>query len=297
MDKTIIQQLAKPLSDKDVKKFYNEYSLPIIYEVLDEISKTNEMINPETIRIFPLGEYTNGTFIDQTGGELEIVIASSNPQLQLLNKSYQKEYQEANKKEKSAVNIKNTSEDIVKSLYKAFQKQFSEKTTLILYAHGIKILCKEEIGFNMLIRFATFNQEDDNYIMNFWNTIRKENYSVDVYKYAEEVEQKDILTKGNYSHFVRVLKSYRKTMLAKKWISANSYTRYLVEALVYNIPTSLLVEKDFSKAYTKGMLYLLNCPLSSLKSFDGKPINKCKLIGATYNNVKMFLTMLNKLDV
>ncbi len=296
MDKAIIEPLAKPISSKEAQTFYEEVALPLVCYALEDVSKKIELINPDSIKVFPIGEYTNGTFIDETGGELEIVIACSNPQLQLSDKSFKKEYNEAPKKQKTAVNIKNTSEDIIKNLYEAFRQQFSAQTTLVLYAQGIKILCKEEIGYNLLIRFATFNENDDELIMNFWNTMRKDNAPVNIYKYADEMEQKDIITKGNFSHLVRVLKSYRKTMLAKKWISSNVTTRYLVEALAYNVPNKLLIEKDFYKAYTKSMLYLINCPLNKLLSFEGKPINKCKLINANFNTVKTFLNNLIKLD-
>lgn len=296
MDKSIIEQLAKPVSDESVKDFYHDIALPVIYEALDEVSKTCEIINENNIKIFPIGEYTNETFIDETGGELEIVIACSNPQLTLSNKSFEKEYAKASKKEKQEINIKNTSEDIIKSLYKAFLQQFSSETTLILYAQGIKILCKKEVGFNMLIRFASYSEDDEDLVMHFWNTIKKDSDAVNIYAYSDNISEKNLLTKGNYAHFVRVLKSYRKTMLTKKWISSNKTTRYLVEALAYNIPTKLLVEKDFYKAYTKGMMYLLNAPLNALKSFDGKPINKCPLINANYNTVKTFLNNLARLD-
>jgi len=296
MDKAIIEQLAKPLSDEKVQEFYTDIAVPVVCTALEDVASQCEIINENNIRVFPMGEYTNGTFIDESGGELEIVIACSNPQLTLSNKSYEKEYRDASKKTKDSVNTKNTSEDIVKLLYKAFQKQFSEQTTLILYGLGIKILCKQEVGFNLLIRFASYSEDDEDMIMHFWNTIKKDNDSVNIYAYAENVDEKDLITKGNYSHFVRVLKSYRKTMLAKKWISANKTTRYLVEALAYNVPNKLLIEKDFYKAYTKSMMYLLNAPLSSFKSFDDKPINKCALINANYNTIKTFLNYLAKLD-
>lgn len=296
MDKTIIEQLAKPLSNESVKEFYSDIAVPVVCNALSDVSGQCELINENNIKIFPIGEYTNGTFIDETGGELEIVIACSNPQLILSNKSYEKEYRDASKKTKNEVNTKNTSEDIIKLLYKAFQKQFSEQTTLILYGLGIKILCKQEVGFNLLIRFACYSEDDEDLIMHFWNTLKKDSDSVNIYAYAENVEEKDLITKGNYSHLVRVLKSYRKTMLAKKWVSSNKTTRYLVEALAYNVPNKLLIEKDFYKAYTKSMMYLLNAPLNSFKSFDGKDINKCTLINANYNTVKTFLNYLAKLD-
>ena len=296
MDKLFLEQFAKPIDDAEIQEFYSDYATPILCSALSEVSKKIELINPETIKIFPIGEYTNKTAIDATGGELEIVVASSNPQLQISNKTYQKEYSNASKKEKSQINIKNTSEEIVKALFNALVPEFSEKTSLILYAHGIKILCKEEFGFNMLIRFATFNENDEDMILSFWNTIKKQVEPIDIYSYAEAVEEKDKETKGNYSHLVRVFKGYRKTMLANKWISANGTSRYFVEALIYNIPTKLLTGKNFEEVYTKSMIYLQNCPLTKLKSFDDKPINKCNLIKVTYSAVKTFLNYLTRLD-
>ncbi len=296
MEKALLEQFSKTISNKKVLEFYNTLALPIIADALDVVSKKIEVINPDCIRIFPIGDYTNGTFIDETGGELEIVIACSNPQLQITNKSFVKEYSEATKKQKPQINIKNTSEDIIKTLYKALVEQFSEQTTLVLFAQGIKILCKEEIGFNMLIRFATYNENDKDFIMSFWNTIKKQSEPVDVYGYAEEIEKKNLITKGNFAIMTRILKSYRKTMLAKKWISANASTRYLVEAIVYNIPAKLLATKDFTTAYTKSMLYLQNCPVNTFKSFNGRPINECNLVKANFNAVRSFLNNLIKLD-
>ncbi len=296
MDKALLEQFSKEISDKEVKEFYAEYALPIISDVLDEVSNKNELINPSTIKVFPIGDYTNGTAIDELGGELEIVIACSNPQLQISNTAYIKEYIKASSKEKTKINIKNTSEDIMKTLYKAFISQFSEKTTLIMYAQGIKILCKEELGFNMLIRFATFNENDDDMVLSFWNTIKKQTEPVSYFMYADELEKKNKETKGNLYHLIRIFKSYRKTMLAKGWFSANTITRYFIEALAYNIPTRILKDTDFEKAYAKSMIYLQNCPLTKFKSFDGKPINKCKLIKVSYNHLKTYLNGLVKLD-
>ncbi len=295
MDKLLLEQFSKPINDAEVQEFYNDYALPIICSALDTVSKKIELINPETIKIFPMGEYTNKTAIDETGGEIEIVVASSNPQLQISNNTYQKEYNNASKKEKSQVNIKNTSEEIVKALFNALIQEFSAQTSLVLYAYGIKVLCKEELGFNMLIRFATFNEGDEDFVLSFWNTIAKRTEAIKVFEYAELIEEKDNETKGNYSHMVRVLKSCRKTMLANKWISANSTTRYLIEALVYNIPTKLLKGNNFEEVYTKSMIYLQNCPLTKFKSFDGKDINKCQLIRTSYSTLKTFLNYLNRL--
>ncbi len=296
MDKTIIEQFKKPISDKKAKEFYSNIALPIICESLDEVSKKIELINENCIKIFAMGEYTNATAIDETGGEVEVVIACSNPQLQISNKALQKEYSEASKKEKSQVNTKNSSDEIMKALFKALQQHFAATTTLICYAQGIKVLCKEEFGFNLLIRFATYNENDDDLILSFWNLIKKQAEPINIFLYADEVDQKNLITKGNYGHMVRILKSLRKTMLTKNWISANVSTRYLVEALVYNIPSKLLIEKDFEKAYAKGILYLQNCPLTEFKSFEGKPINKCQLIKANYGTVKTFINNISRLD-
>ena len=295
MDIALLKQFSKPISDKPVKEFYAEYALPIISDVLDTVANKNELINPATIKVMAIGDYTNDTAIDETGGELEVVIACSNPQLQISNTAYVKEYLQASKKEKTQINIKNTSEDIMKALYKAFIEQFSEKTTLIMYAQGIKILCKEEFGFNMLVRFATFNETDDDMILSFWNTIKKQNEPVSYFHYVDSLEKKNKETKGNLNHLIRVLKGYRKTMLAKGWISANTVSRYFVEALAYNVPTKLLKDADFEKAFTKSMIYLQNCPLTKFKSFDDKPINKCKLIKINYNYLRTFLNGLLKL--
>lgn len=297
MDKLLLEQFSKPIDDTKAQEFYNDYALPIVCNALSEVSKKIELISPDTIKIFPMGEYANKTAIDETGGEIELVIASSNPQLQLSNNTYQKEYVKASKKEKSQVNIKNTSEEIIKALFNALLPEFSEKTSLVLYAHGIKVLCKEECGFNMLIRFATYNENDDDMLLSFWNTIKKQSETINLFQYSEAVEAKDKKTKGNYSHIVRIFKSFRKTMLANKWISANGTTRYFVEALIYNVPTKLLMGTNIEEVYTKVMMYIQNCPLTKLQSFDNKPINKCNLIKASYSTIKTFINYIPRLDV
>ena len=104
MEETLLEQFAEKKSKEKVQEFY-EKALSILTSALDDYKDedVNTTIDYDDTKIFPMGDYTNDTFIDQTG-ELEIVVASSNPQLAIANSTYIKNLKEAkNKKEKKLV--------------------------------------------------------------------------------------------------------------------------------------------------------------------------------------------------
>ena len=85
MDRETIIRLSQLKNKEKVQDFYTK-ALSFLTASLSELvdSRLVQNFDESTTKIFPMGEYTNNTFIDELG-ELEIVVASSNPQLVLSN--------------------------------------------------------------------------------------------------------------------------------------------------------------------------------------------------------------------
>ena len=201
MEETLIKEFAELKSKDKVQEFY-ETTLSILTSALDDMRAKNSAITLEyeNTKIFPMGDYTNDTYIDQTG-ELEIVIATSNPQIRVANSTYIKNLREAKtKKQRESVVNKGTFDEIILNLINCLSQYFNETSILLVVNDGIKILCLEEYGFKILIRFATFSEEDKDAVLSFWNPLQKNIKQVNLFLYNENMTKKDNETKGNYSH-------------------------------------------------------------------------------------------------
>lgn len=296
MDKSTLEKFAEPKSKLLVQDFYEE-TLNILTSALDDVKKENKdfLLNYEDTRIFPIGDYTNNTFIDETG-ELEIVIASSNPQLKIANSTYIKNLKEAKtKKQKKTVDNKGTFTDIINSYIRALTKYFNETTTLLIINTGIKILCLEEYGFKILIRFATYDEKDKQAVLSFWDPLNAKIKNINLFFYNEMITKKDEETNGNYKKLVRIFKNIRKTILMNKWAVSSSLNKYFVELITYNIPNSILIGDDIEKVFIKAINFLDNCNVLEFKSFDGNSIETFDFANVTFNKIKNFLSFTNKI--
>ena len=182
MDKSVLKKFAEPKSKLLVQDFY-EKTLSILTSALEDIKKEDKslLLDYESTRIFPIGDYTNDTFIDESG-ELEIVIANSNPQLKINNTTYIKNLKEAKtKKQKKEVSKTGTYSEFIENYILSLTKYFDETTSLLIINTGIKILCLEEFGFKILIRFATYDEDDPQAILSFWDPIKITTKKVNIF--------------------------------------------------------------------------------------------------------------------
>ena len=293
MNNSLIEQFSQLKPKQKAEEFYQVIVNIISNALADIADKLN--LNAQNIRIFAMGEYTSDTYIDETG-ELEIVIANSDPQMLIANKTYLKQYKEAKtKKQRQILNTKGTSDELIKEFYKSLIDYFSQNSTLILTNNGIKVLCKKEYNFNAFIKIGTFDQLDQEYKISFWNVLTKTEQIIDVFKYHEILDTKDKVSNGNFKKVVRILKNLRKTMLLNKWISSSGINRYFVEMLALNIPDKLLKGQDIFKVYSKAILFLSNCDLQDFKDYDKNLLVNNKLANVDYNKIKKFLYYANQI--
>ncbi len=293
MNTSLVEQFAELKPNEKAQEFYDKVSNIISCALTDIAEELN--LNERNVRVFPVGEYTIDTYIDETG-ELEVVVANSDPQMLIANKTYQKQMQESKtKKERKMLSTKGTTDELINKLFKALLNYFEPETTLILAPEGIKILCKKEYDFNAIVRIGTFDQLDKDVILNFWNIITKQEYTFDVFGYNETLEKKDKKSKGNLKKTIRVLKNLRKTMLINKWITSSQMNRYFVELLAYNVPDQLLKGTNFVEVYTKAMLYLSNCDLQSYVDMQDNLLIRNRLANTDYHKIKRFLALANQI--
>ncbi len=299
MDKALIKQFAEKKDKSKVQEFY-EKTLDILTRALSDLNAnctgSNLVLQEESTRIFPIGDYTNDTFIDQTG-ELEIVVASFNPSLVMSNNIFSKNFHQAkSKKQKEKILNAGTFDKIIVDLTNCLLPYFDETTTLIVVNEGIKILCFQEYNFKILIRFATYNQEDENAILSFWECLSKKSSPVDLFLYNENIEKKDAETKGNYKRLIRIFKNIRKNILINKWTTSNSINKYFIELICYNIPNSLMQDNDLNMLFCKAVNYLDNCNILNFVSFDGKPINTFYFAKVSYESILNFTKFLLRIS-
>ena len=294
MEPAIIKQFADLKSKKKATNFY-EKALKIVTKALEEASQEVKTITPETTRVFPIGEFSSDTYIDEVG-EIELVVASCEPQIILANKVFIKNYNETkNKKEKKLISTKGTSHDVIFAIFNKLIPYFDETTMLLVTDAGIKVLCNKEYDFKILIRFGTYDQDDEDCKINIWNPISKNQNLVDIFAYHEAMDKKDKDTNGNYKKIVRILKNTRKNILLNKLAHSNEINKYLVELVAYNIPNSLLKGKDIYEVLVKSMLYLSNCNINKLQDFNGKSIRSFSLARVNFSNIRSFLNYSNNL--
>ena len=293
MNDEMIVQLSQLKNKDKVQDFYTEV-LSFLTASLTELvdSRQVQNFNEMTTKIFPMGEYTNNTFIDETG-ELEIVVASSNPQLELANSILSK-HKNAKGNEGTLLSM-GTYADIIPKLAQILSQYFAEKTTFLLIDDGLKIFCAKEFGFKILIRFATYSESDKNAILSFWNPLKNTCKEIDLFAYNDQMDKKDSQTKGNYKKIIRIYKNLRKTILMNKWITASQMNRYFIELIVYNIPNNLLCGKNIEKAFYKSLNFLLNCNVGNFKSFDHKSLAEFAFADINCSNIRSFLNCVSRL--
>lgn len=297
MERSLIEKFANKVDKTKVQEFYIT-ALSIVTSALDEICENaeyKELFTPETTRIFPMGDYTNETFIDESG-ELEIVIASHNSQLIFNNSSFLKNLSKA-KSKKQRENISNigTLDKFSIDFSNILATHFNPTTFILLNNDGIKILCLQEYGFKILIRLATFNDLDDKALLNFWVPLQKKIRPIDLFTYNENMEQKDARTKGNYKKLIRIFKNIRKTILVNKWAMGSDLNKYFIELIVYNIPDSLMLDKNIVECFCKSVNFLENCDVLSFVSFDGNALNTFSFAKLTYSRVLNYIHYMTKL--
>ncbi|MDR0850397.1 MAG: hypothetical protein LBN07_02805 [Christensenellaceae bacterium] len=294
MKKQRIEQFATEVNGDTAKENY-KIALNVIIEALEGLTGKVSTLTPEEVRVFPMGELTNGTFVD-TNDEIEIALVTSNPQMAFTNSAYIRLMSEIKKqKDRDAVSSDNTTHQIIQLLFDEFIKLFSADTTIIITQQGIKILSNKELGFKIMLRLGTYNAYDTNFVLSLWNPVRKTTENLDIFGYAEAMKKKDDDTDGNFNKIVRIFKNFRKAVVANKWFGSSFANKYLVEMVVYNIPNSLLKGSDVYKVYVKSINYLLNCPLSSFKSFNGGQLSSFPIAGADQYHIKTFLSSCSRL--
>ena len=297
MEKNLLEQFAEKKSKDKVQEFY-ETALSILTSALDDFKKENQnlTLDYDDTRIFPMGDYTNDTFIDQTG-ELEIVVATSNPQIAIANSTYIKNLREAKtKKERNLISNAGTFDEIILKYAHCLSEYFDETTIILLVNQGIKILCLQEYGFKILIRFATYDEQDKNVVLNLWDPLVKNTKKVNLFLYNDKMEEKDKSTGGNYKKLVRVFKNIRKNILMNKWAMSSELNKYFIELIIFNIPNSIMQDKDIELVFNKAINYLDNCNILDFKSFDGSNIESFDLAKITYTKMKNFISYANKIS-
>ena len=297
MEESLLREFAEAKNKEKVQEFY-EKALSILTTALDEMRETPGItaLDYDDTRIFPMGDYTNDTFIDQTG-ELEIVIATSNPQIKVANLTFLKNFREAKtKKEKASIVNKGTFDEIIFNYASLLAQYFDDSSIILIVNQGIKVLCLEEYGFKLLIRFATYSEDDEEAVLNFWDPLLKKSKKINLFLYNENMSKKDDETRGNYKKLVRVFKNIRKTILMNKWAVSSDLNKYFVELITYNIPSSIMQDEDISLVFKKAINYLDNCNVLDFKSFDNKSnIDSFELAKVSYTKTKNFISYLSKI--
>ncbi len=297
MERSIIEKFAEKKDKKKVQEFYTT-ALSIVTSALDKLVEDGEfkdLFTEDTTRIFPMGDYTNDTFIDESG-ELEIVIASHNSQLIFNNATYLKNLKDCKKKkDREQVSNDGTIYKFILDLTNILTEYFDSSTYLLLTNDGLKILCIKEYGFKILLRFATFDELDKSAILDFWDPIQKNIHSIDLFTYNENMEEKDARTNGNYKKLVRIFKNLRKTILINKWAMGVDLNKYFIELIIFNIPDSLMMDEDIVDCFCKSVNYLENCDILSFKSFDGGALNTFSFAKLTYSRVLNYIHYFTKL--
>lgn len=297
MEESLLREFAEAKNKEKVQEFY-EKALSILTTALDEMRETPGItaLDYDDTRIFPMGDYTNDTFIDQTG-ELEIVIATSNPQIKVANLTFLKNFREAKtKKEKESIVNKGTFDEIIFNYASLLVQYFDDSSIILIVNQGIKVLCLEEYGFKLLIRFATYSEDDEEAVLNFWDPLLKKSKKINLFLYNENMSKKDDETRGNYKKLVRVFKNIRKTILMNKWAVSSDLNKYFVELITYNIPSSIMQDEDISLVFKKAINYLDNCNVLDFKSFDNKSnIDSFELAKVSYTKTKNFISYLSKI--
>lgn len=296
MKREIIEEFSKLKEKNNIQDFYNK-TLDIITQALTDLQKKGGKINrlnEEYTKIFPMGDYTNDTYIDD-GGELEVVIATSDPQIILNNQSFSKYYHiSKTKKQKQNVLNEGTFDKIIPLFFPILAQYYGEKTQVLLINDGIKVLCQDEYGYKLLIRFATFIDNESSPYLSFWNVLDKRSNKVNIFEYIENMDRKDKETGGNYKKLVRIYKNIRKNILVKKMASSSDLNKYFVELIIYNIPDFLLIGDDIYEVFTKSVNYLFNCNIFDFKSFDGKNMQQFSLAKISYYKIRNFLNLIQK---
>lgn len=294
MNKTAIKQFATEKSKNNAETAYSEF-MDLLFSALDDTGNTLTYFTPENTKVSPIGEYANGTFIEEKGGEIEVFVAIADPQVVLSTKNLEESIRQINQKRVSVekfknklksrkkkkepvevpfqLNIKNTCQEVTNELFKNLINYFTEMTKLLVCDNGIKIFAIEELGFNFLIRIGTIDYKNDNMITSLWDPINMTLNEVDVLGYFEAMEDKNMLTRGNYFKLVRILKNFRKSMLLARSMSASSFNRYMIELIAYNVPNELLTGPEH-EIFIKACNYLINVNPNKLVTFDNKPINR-----------------------
>lgn len=296
MQKEVIQEFSI-LKDKSTVQSFYEQMLDFIVMSLNRMNANSNEINrldPEYAKIFPIGEYTNDTYIDDNG-ELEIVIASSDPQLVSLNNSFAKYIKNSKKKEKDNLINDGTFDKIIPTFAEYLASNFSEKTPILLVNEGIKIISKEEFSHKVLIRFATFNENDENCILNFWQCLSQNYVYANLFDYVEKIDQKDNDTNGKYKKIIRIYKNIRKNILINRLAKNSDISKYLVELMMYNIPNSLYDFEDIYEVFVSTLNYLTNANIYNFKDFDGNPIIKFAMAKSSYCDIKHFIDLIIKI--
>lgn len=298
MEDEILEKFTHKVEKTRVQGFY-DIALNILTQALNDLTNNAKStlynLNEESTRIFPMGDYTNDTFVDESG-ELEIVIASSNPQLIVENENFSKLYQDAKtKKQREKISNNGTFDKIIYDFTNILTKYFNNTTYLIVCSDGIKVLCLEEYGFKMLIRFATYSEYDSGVLLNFWDAIQKRSKPIDLFFYNENIEKKDKQTNGNYKKIVRLFKNLRKSILMKKWAMSSQLNKYFVELIIFNVPNDLLQGQDIVRVFYKVFNYLENCNLNNFVSFDGKKITSFSFAKISYSSINNFIYFIKKI--
>ena len=275
MEKKLLLNLAKEPDTKAIKKAYADF-IDILSSALDDLNQRLKYLSPEKTKIFPIGESTTNTFIDEIGTEIDIMLAINDPQLELANNALKdankqiKRKKSKKNKELIAIKTNNTSQEITIELFKELINYFSPTTRLIITKDGIKIFALQELGFNFLIRLSTFDKNDEEFIFKIWNPIAYTTQEINLFEYTEKLEEKNLITKDNLFKIIRIFKSLRKSLILNRQMSPNLLNKYAIELLCYNIPNELLEGSDIFVVLAKSINYLSNVPYNALTNFDDK---------------------------
>lgn len=299
MEKNSILEFSKEQKTEKLKKAYDEF-LDRLFAALDDVGEKLKYINPENTKIIPIGESTNHTFIESYNGEVDIIIACSDSQVAIANKTYSEVYQKNSRKTKKEIvemlaeKKKNTCQEIFDTLFEYLLEYFDSKTSFIMMEDGIKVFANEELGFKFLIRLGTYDCNDEKFLISLWNPVLCKSDRVDIFEYTEKFDEKNILTKGNFSKIVRVFKNFRKSLLLSKSMSASFFNKYAVELVIYNIPNSLFVG-DENAMFVKCLNYLDNVVLAEMKDYKNDNIKDFFLSKFSFSAFKIFINKIKKL--
>ena len=297
MEKQVIEDFSQKQDKTNAQNFYSA-SLNTIQSALDDLINIESgfvTLDENSTKVFPMGDYTNDTFIDENG-ELEVVIASSNPQIIYANQIFINNIKNAkSKKQLKTINNDGTFDKIIVDFAGALAEYYDNSTVILLVNDGIKVFCNSEYNFKLLIRFATYSENDPSAILTFWNPIQKNSHASDLFLYNENMEKKDEDTHGNYKKLVRIYKNIRKNILMNKMASNSSINKYFIELIIFNVPNELITDNDIYAAFVKSVNYLTNCDVSQFTSFDGSKIESFSLANISHMNIRNFINLISKI--